>query len=147
MVPPTVTVLVLADRGLWSPRRWRTRRRWGWQPRRRGQEPLPFAPVGQERQAARRWGPGPGPAWVGQGVAFRHAACRQAGSLLVVWAADQAAPWVRRTERPPARGGGGYGWRVWIELGCRALKGVGWQWQPPRRTEPPAARGTGWSWR
>jgi hypothetical protein len=26
--------------------------------------------------------------------------------------------------------------RLWIELGFRALKGVGWQWQRTRRTDP-----------
>jgi hypothetical protein len=29
-----------------------------------------------------------------------------------------------------------YGLRMWIELGFRALKGVGWQWQRTRRTDP-----------
>ncbi len=29
-----------------------------------------------------------------------------------------------------------YGVRIWIELGFRALKGRGWQWQRTRRTDP-----------
>ena len=29
-----------------------------------------------------------------------------------------------------------YGLRFWIELGFRALKSVGWQWQHTRRTDP-----------
>ena len=55
----------------------------------------------------------------------------------MVWAADQVAPWVLLTDLPPdAIGVCGSGLRVWIELGFRALKGVGWQGQHPRRTDP-----------
>jgi len=137
VVPPSLTVLVLADRGLWSPRLWRALRRWGWHPLLRVQEHITFAPRGQERQAAARLVPGPGHAWVGAGVAFRQTKQRQAGTLLVVWAADQRAPWVLLTDLPPAQVGAcWYGLRVWIELGFRALKGVGWQWQHTRRTDP-----------
>jgi hypothetical protein len=41
------------------------------------------------------------------------------------------------TDLPPDRvGAGWYGLRVWIELGFRALKGVGWQGPVTRRTDP-----------
>jgi hypothetical protein len=41
------------------------------------------------------------------------------------------------TDVPPERVGiCWYGLRVWIEFGSRVLKGVGWQWQQTRRTEP-----------
>ena len=51
----------------------------------------------------------------------------------------------RRAERPlaaadrPAAGGidgSWYGLRIWIELGFRALKSFGWDWQRTRRTKP-----------
>lgn len=29
-----------------------------------------------------------------------------------------------------------YGLRMWVELGFRALKSLGWQWQRTRRTDP-----------
>ena len=29
-----------------------------------------------------------------------------------------------------------YALRAWVELGFRALKGLGWQWQRSRRTDP-----------
>lgn len=41
------------------------------------------------------------------------------------------------TDVPPERVGiCWYGLRVGIKLGSRVLKGVGWQWQQTRRTEP-----------
>ena len=81
--------------------------------------------------------PGPGHAWVGRGVAFKDRPVRRAGTLLVVWQEAQDEPWVLLTDLPPDRVGPcWYGLRVWIELGFRALKGVGWQWQVTRRTDP-----------
>lgn len=136
-VPRTLTVLVLADRGLWSPRLWRGIRTLGWHPLLRLQARTIFAPAGQDRQPALRLVPGPGHAWVGRGTAFQHRQIRRRGTLLVVWDTGQAEPWVLLTDLPPHRVGvSWYGLRVWIELGFRALKGVGWQWQHTRRTDP-----------
>ena len=38
--------------------------------------------------------------------------------------------------RPRQAGVSWYALRMWIELGFRVLKSVGWQWQRSRRTEP-----------
>ena len=136
-VPPTFTVLVLTDRGLWSPRLWRTIRALGWHPLMRQQARSTFRPWGQRRQVVTKLVAGPGQAWVGAGVAFKARRQRQRGTLVVVWDTDQAGPWVLLTDLPPeAIGVCWYGLRVWIELGFRALKGVGWQWQHTRRTDP-----------
>ena len=41
------------------------------------------------------------------------------------------------TDLPPRAGRGGLvRLRMWVELGFRALKGLGWQWQRSRRTDP-----------
>jgi hypothetical protein len=134
-IPPTMTVLVLADRGLWSPWLWRRIRRLGWHPLLRLQATTTFAPAGQARQRARTLVPEAGMAWVGRGVAFRQH--KLAGTLIVLWDQDQQEPWVVLTDLPPRQVGVvWYGLRVWIELGFRALKGVGWQWQRTRRTNP-----------
>lgn len=136
-LPASMTVLLLADRGLWSPRLWHELRRVGWHPLVRLKGTTTFQPQGQGRQPARRLIPGPGWAWVGAGIAFTAGAKRQPGTLVVVWDAGHPTPWVLLTDLPPAQlGVGWYGLRVWIELGFRALKGVGWQWQHTRRTEP-----------
>ena len=136
-VPPTYTVLVLADRGLWSPRLWAGILAQGWHPLLRVKHNTYFQPLGGTRLPARQLIPGPGYAWVGQGTAFYRPKAQRFGTLLVVWDVGQAEPWLRLTDLPPgAVGVCWYGLRVWIELGFRALKGVGWQWQHTRRTDP-----------
>jgi len=51
-VPSGMTVLVLADRGLWSPRLWKRIRDLGWHPLLRVQHKATFQPDGQGRQPA-----------------------------------------------------------------------------------------------
>lgn len=131
-VPDQLTVLVLTDRGLWH-----YLRDLGWHPLMRVRPETTFAPVGQTRLPARLLVPGPGSAWVGIGVAFKHRPVRQPGTLIVVWDQGQAEPWILLTDLPPDRVGvAWYGLRVWIEPGFRARKGVGWQWERTRRTDP-----------
>ena len=46
-------------------------------------------------------------------------------------------PWIILTDLPPDQVGvSWYALRFWIELGFKALKSLGWQWQKPRRTDP-----------
>jgi hypothetical protein len=137
-VPAGLTVLVLADRGLWSPRLWKRIRQLGWHPLLRVQATIRFQPRGQRRRVvARDLVAGPGHAWVGAGVAFKDRPARRAGTLLVVWGTGQPQPWVILTDLPPDQCGVcWYGLRVWVELGFRALKSLGWQWQRTRRTVP-----------
>lgn len=134
-IPPSMMVLVFADRGLWSPWLWRRIRRLHWHPVLRLQATTTFAPEGQVRQCARALVPEAGTAWVGRGRAFRQH--KVAGTLIVFWAQEQKEPWVVLTDVAPTQIGiVWYGLRVWIELGFRALKGIGWQWHRTRRTDP-----------
>jgi hypothetical protein len=137
-VPPGLTVLVLADRGLWSPRLWKRIRQLGWHPLLRVQETIRFQPTGQPRRlVARDLVAGPGHAWVGTGVAFKDRSARRAGTLVVVWDMGHQHPWVILTDLPPDQCGVcWYGLRIWVELGFRSLKSLGWQWQRTRRTDP-----------
>jgi hypothetical protein len=135
--PADWTVLVLADRGLWSPQLWDATRAVGWHPVLRLQRRSTFRPTGQRRQRADRFVPGPGHAWVGAGTAFKDRPDRRDGTLIVVWDVDAAEPWVLLTDLAPADVGVcWYGVRAWIELGFRALKRLGWHWERTRRTEP-----------
>ena len=136
-VPASVRVLVLTDRGLWSSALWRQIRGLGWSPVMRIRPDATFAPQGQMRRPAKRLVPGPGHAWVGAGTAFKHAHVRRTGTLVVVWEADQAEPWLILTDLSPDDIGlAWYGLRGWVEQGFRALKSAGWQWDRIRRTDP-----------
>jgi hypothetical protein len=135
-IPATMTVTVYTDRGLWSPRIWRAIRDHGWHPVMRVRSDCTFAPSGEPRQLARLLIPGPGHAWVGTGIAFKPQK-RHAGTLLVVWETGQAGPWVLLTDLAPAAVGVvWYGLRVWVELGFKVLKSIGWQWQQTQRSDP-----------
>lgn len=135
-LPATMSVVVCTDRGLWSPPLWRAIRDCGWHPIMRIRTDCTVAPTGGPRRRARTLVPGPGHAWVGTGIAFKRER-RQAGTLIVVWQEGQAAPWVLLTDLAPAAVGVvWYGLRVWIELGFRALKSMGWQWQQTQRRDP-----------
>jgi hypothetical protein len=135
-VPPGWTVLVLADRGLWSPRLWKRIRRLGWHPLLRIQRRTTITPDGGERRAAGAL-VRPGEAWIGRGALGGREDRRLTVTLIAVWTEEQKEPWVVVTDLPPARVGvGWYALRMWVELGFRALKGLGWQWQRSRRTDP-----------
>jgi hypothetical protein len=134
-VPSTMTVLVLTDRGLWSPRLWRCITELGWHPLMRVRPDATFAPRGLPRRPARTLVVGPGHAWVGAGTAFKHRDVRRQGTLVVVWDAGQDEPWLVLTDLDPDGVGVlWYGLRVWVELGFRVLKSLGWQWERMRRT-------------
>ena len=136
-VPATMTVLVLTDRGLWSPTLWRQIGAVGWHPLMRIRPDATFTPTSQRRGRARDLVPGAGHAWVGAGVAYKERAKRLEATLLVVWESGQPEPWLLLTDlAPQAVGVSWYGLRVWIELGFRALKSVGWEWERTRRTDP-----------
>jgi hypothetical protein len=137
VVPPELMVLVLSDRGLWSPVLWGQIRDLGWHPVMRIRPEATFAPVGLPRRAARTLIPGPGHAWVGGGTAFKDRAVRKMGTLVVLWEVGQQEPWLVLTDLAPAAiGPAWYGLRVWIEQGFRALKSAGWHWERIRRTDP-----------
>lgn len=136
-VPPDMTVVLLADRGLWSPRLWTRLRAHGWHPLLRIRPDATFRPTGGTRVPARTLVPGPGHAWVGAGVAFSQRPRQRAATLVVVWEDNQVEPWLVLTDlAPDAVGPAWYGLRTWVELGFRALKRLGWHWERTRCTDP-----------
>lgn len=135
-LPASMQVLLLADRGLWSPRLWRRLRQLHWHPLLRVQNHMTFTPDGRERTVASAL-VAPGQAWVGRGQLGMRKSTRLTVTLIAVWTAEQQEPWAVVTDLVPTRVGiGWYALRMWVELGFRALKGMGWQWQRTRRTDP-----------
>lgn len=136
-VPKEMSVLVMCDRGLRSPRLYQRICAIGWHPYVRQSINTVFCPDGGTRVHARRLVPAPGHAWVGRGTAFYRPSIRRRCTLIVVWDEGQAEPQIVMTDLAPEQAGvRWYGLRFWIEMGFRALKGVGWQWQKTRRTDP-----------
>jgi len=135
-VPATMRVLVLADRGLWSPTLWRELRRFQWHPLLRVQNHMTFAASGRDRCPVSALVQ-PGQAWVGRGRLGSPKRARLSVTLVVVWSADQKAPWAVVTDlKTNEVGVSWYALRMWVELGFRVLKSVGWPWQRSRRTDP-----------
>ena len=134
--PGEWTVIVLCDRGLTSPKLWRQIQAQGWHPYIRYPKNITFCAEGGQRLPAQTFLSRPDAAWIGRGTAFKGRAKRR-GTLLVVWYADQPEPWVILTSHPPeAVGVSWYALRFWIELGFKAIKSLGWQWNKTRRTDP-----------
>ena len=130
-----MTVIVLCDRGLTSPKLWRQIRAQGWHPYVRYPKNITFCAEGGRRLPAQSFVSRPDAAWVGSGTAFKGRAKRRC-TLLVVWHTDQLEPWIILTDQPPeAVGVSWYALRFWIELGFKAIKSLGWQWDKTRRTD------------
>ena len=144
-VPKEMTVIVLCDRGISSPKLWRQiraqslppARPGGWHPGMRYRKNITFCADGGKRLPAQRFVSRPDTAWVGQGTAFSTPKAKRRCTLLAVWYAEQEEPWIILTDLPPKEVGvSWYALRFWIELGFKAIKSLGWQWDKTRRTDP-----------
>ena len=140
-IPPTWTVIVLADRGLYA--RWLFRRivRLGWHPLLRVNAGGTFRPErGARFQRLSTFAPAPGRCWSGRGTAFQERESRLACTLLARWEEGCDEPWLLLTDLPPeACDACWYGLRAWIEQGFKLTKRGGWQWQRTRMTNPERA--------
>jgi hypothetical protein len=135
-IPPRLQVLVLTDRGLWSPRLWAEIRRHGWHPLLRIRTSAYFQPHGQRCQPVTTF-LRPDCAWVGAGIAFKGPHNHLAATLIVVPDPSGHDPWMLLTDLAPAAVGvRWYGLRMWIEAGFRTLKRGGGGWEQTRRTDP-----------
>jgi hypothetical protein len=131
-------VLVLTDRGLYSPRLFHAIVRAGWHPLMRIRAQGYYRPAGQSQ-----WVPlanlrpplDQQQAWIGD--AFRRADARLTCTLVAWWTAGHAEPWLLLTDLPVARvQGSWYGLRGWIEQGFKRLKGAGWDCERTRMSSP-----------
>ena len=140
-VPQDMSVIVLCDRGLASPKLWQQIRAQGWHPYMRYPKNVTFCADGGRRLPARAFVPRPDTAWIGGGTAFGSAAAKRRCTLLAVWYSvwyvEQEEPWIILTDLPPEEVGvSWYALRFWIELGFKAVKSLGWKWDKTRRTDP-----------
>jgi hypothetical protein len=136
-VPRRLRVLVLADRGLWSPRLFRLLKAPRWHPLMRVQRDVRLWLRRGRQCAAHQLVPQVHHAWVGRAIVHNQRARRLWVTVVVLWEAGHDEPWVVLTDLPPrVVGVRWYGLRMWIEGGFRMLKHYGWDWEHTRRREP-----------
>jgi hypothetical protein len=134
-VPEDYFVLVLTDRGLYSPELFGALVERGWHPAMRINAGGYFTPEGEAPRPIAEVPARPGESYHGRGTAFkeRPIAC----SLLACWDKGHAEPWRVVTDLPPeAARVQWYALRGWIEQGFKDLKRGGLQWQGTRMQDP-----------
>lgn len=139
VTPPSSTVIVLADRGLYA--RWLYQKivSLGWHPFLRVNRGGTFRPDGSASLPMTAWCP-KGFQWSGAGVAFRRADRRLACTLLIRWEIAHTDPWLILTDLAPTEADPAwYALRAWIEVSFKLTKRGGWQWQRTRMTDPDRA--------
>lgn len=136
-VPAGLRVLVLADRGLWSPRLFRQLKAQRWHPLLRVQRDVHVWLKRGRHCSAAQLVPQLHHAWVGRAIVHKERARRLWVTLVVLWEACHDEPWVLLTDLPPqVVGVRWYGLRMWIACGFRDLKHDGWDWEHTRRRDP-----------
>lgn len=140
-VPPTWTVIVLADRGLYAKWLFESIQQLGWHPLLRVNAGGTFRPAGGYHwRPFTDWVPTVGSRWQGRGTAFSGKKTCLDCTLLAYWGEGHQEPWLILTDLPPpAAEACGYGLRAWIEQGFKRIKRGGWQWQYTRMTDPARA--------
>jgi hypothetical protein len=140
VVPSDHTVLVLTDRGLYSPKLFAYICKIGWHPFMRINANGTFCPAGEEAfRPISSFVSKPGQSWKGAGMAFKS---RRIPSTLVAYQKQgHKEAWFILTDLPPEICNAcWYGMRAWIEQGFRTIKRGGWQWHGTRMTNPKRAQ-------
>jgi hypothetical protein len=138
-IPKDYLVIVMTDRGLYSPELLRQIRKMGWHPFMRVNAIGTFLPEGEPvfrpiSSFARQ----PGQSWQGTGIAFKTR--RIPSTLLARWEEGMDEAWFILTDlSPEASDICWYAMRAWIEQGFRTTKRGGWQWNRTRMKDPKRA--------
>jgi hypothetical protein len=134
-VPKDYFVLVLSDRGLYSPELFGAIVERGWHPAMRINAGGYFTPEGEAPRPIAELGARPGESYHARGTAFKDhpIAC----SLLACRDEVHAEPWRVVTDLSPETARvQWYALRSWIEQGFKDLKRGGLQWQGTRMQDP-----------
>ena len=139
-IPKEYIVIVLTDRGLYSPKLFSHICKMGWHPFMRINADGTFRPAGERHfLPIRGFAKEPGQRWQGTGIAFKSR--RMKATLLAYWEQDMEEAWFILTDLPSeACNACWYGMRAWIEQGFRTIKRGGWQWNQTRMKDPRRAQ-------
>jgi hypothetical protein len=137
-LPPTWTVLVLADRGLYA--RWLFRRivRLQWHPFLRIKQGCTFRPEGRAQfvRLTELLGQS-GNRWRGKGTAFASKDSQLSCTLVAWWEEGRKEAWFVLTDLVPDDcDAQWYALRGWCEQAFKCTKRGGWQWQQTQMREP-----------
>lgn len=137
-IPPSWTVLVQADRGLYA--RWLYQRivAAGWHPYLRLHRHGLFRVAGQARwHDLRVLVPQPGYRWQGRVNCFKGSRGRLDCTVVARWEVGQAEPWLIATDlAPDVADWAWYKLRAWIEAGFKDTKRGGWHWEQTKMRDP-----------
>ena len=122
-VPHDMTVIVLCDRGISSPKLWKQIRAQGWHPCMRYRKNITFCADGGRRLPAQRFVSRPDTAWIGRGTAFSTPKAKRRCTLLVVWYVEQDESWIILTDLAPDKVG---------PSGTPCASGSNWASRPSR---------------
>jgi hypothetical protein len=127
-VPAGWQVLVLTDRGMYSPRLFRCLLRLHWHPFLRIRAQGFYRPLGSHKWLnLEDLHPKPGQAWAGPVEVFKNDPGRLSCTLLAFHGEGHAEPWLIVTDLlPEVAQASWYGLRGWIEQGYKRVKGEGW---------------------
>ncbi len=134
-IPPTWTVIVLADRGLYALWLYQAIVKLDWHPFLRLKSGGTYRPAGESRfRSLGLAAPKVGSTWCGVVTCFKTNPLDC--TLLACWDAPHQEPWLIITDLQPEQADVlWYGLRPWIECGFKQTKRAGWQWQYTRMTE------------
>ena len=140
-IPRDYKVIVMTDRGLYSPRLFRRIKRLGWHPFMRINALGTFQAEGTGYfRPISSFAKKPGIYWKGKGVAFKTKGRRLPCTLLAYWEEGQKEAWFIITDlAPESCDPCWYGMRTWIEESFRMTKRGGWQWHRTRMKDPARA--------
>jgi hypothetical protein len=140
-VPEHWTVIVLADRGLYSKALYRALQRNGWHPLLRINAQGQCRLRGQTRfQSIAGLLPVANTIWYGPVDCFKTPAARLSCTLLAHWDAGFAEPWFLVTDLAPECADSlWYALRMWIEQGFKDCKRGGLRWEQTKMTDPARA--------
>lgn len=138
-IPPNMQVLVLTDRGLYSPTLFKHIKSLGWCPFMRINFNSTFRP--QDQRSPRplsTFAPRPGTQWSGRGTYSRKNPLEC--TLLAFWHENADEPWLIVTNLSPEMSDAcWYSLRMWIEQCFRTIKSGGLQWQNTHMEDPERA--------
>ena len=140
-IPKDYTVIVMTDRGLYSPKLFRCIKSLGWHPFMRINASGTFlAEKNEYFKPISSFAAKPGTGWQGSGIAFKTKDKQLPCTLLAHWVQGEDEAWFILTDLPTqACDPCWYGMRTWIEESFRMIKRGGWQWHRTRMKDPKRA--------